>query len=111
MKSNNIYDYEKTLNKLTTAKQVYDLLNKNNISFTVSKDFEPRNRKDLSIWLDDSTRIYNSINGYIIQRWKKTLKTPTGTKRIIPVCHGFITEVDEYTEVEVEYTGKHYKIY
>jgi len=105
----NIYDIEKEITNCKTAKQVRDLLAKNNINIMRDKtlemcgDSKKYKRTRLNIWLDDTTRIYYNLGlrEYTIQKWPKVKLVPNGKTRIIPVCYGALKKINDYDIVEM----------
>ena len=108
----NIFTLEKEINACKTAKQVKDLLSKHDIQ--IAKDntvdiYQGPNvakTKSLSVWLDDTTRIYyrSGLREYVLQKWSKEKRKIIGSKPYT-TCEGLqqtmydfeVTEIPDYS--------------
>ena len=66
----NMEDLKTAIEKCKTVNQVYKVLAKYNR--TVIKDESAEFGGRLSIWIDDKTRIYQSVRGMIYQTWQQS---------------------------------------
>lgn len=61
-------DFKTTIENCKSNKQVLQAIKK--YGYTITRDTS----NDLgvfSVWLDDTTRIYKSSRGYVLQKWQK----------------------------------------